>query len=53
MRIISENEFTSETESGVVIVDFYASWCSPCRVLMPIRISEYQCSKMVSKKIDS
>ena len=51
---IQNNEFKSEIEDGIVLVDFYAQWCGPGRMISPVleQLHEEYDGKVKFVKVD-
>lgn len=54
IKILDDVNFNHQVKNGVAIVDFWASWCMPCKVMAPVlnEIAEEMNGKLNVCKVD-
>ena len=54
MKIVNEKEFNELYGKGLVLVDFFATWCGPCKMLTPVleEVSEEMKDDVTIVKVD-
>lgn len=55
MQELKSDNFSGEVEEGVTLVDFYASWCGPCKQIAPLleEASNETSAKILKVDIDA
>lgn len=54
IRHLNDQNFSASIKSGTILVDFWAGWCMPCQMMVPVlnELSEELAGKVTIAKID-
>jgi thioredoxin 1 len=55
IKKLTDETFGEAIKQGIVLVDFYADWCGPCRMLTPIieSLAKEMAGQIVVAKVDT
>ena len=54
VRILNDQNFATKIKSGTVLVDFWATWCMPCKLMVPVlnELAEETNGRVTIAKLD-
>ena len=54
IKILNNKNFKTQIRQGIVIVDFWAAWCAPCKMMAPIlnEIAEKESKRVQVAKVN-
>jgi thioredoxin 1 len=54
IRVLTDQNFAAKIKSGVVLVDFWAAWCMPCKLMAPVlnELAEEVAGNVTIAKLD-
>ncbi len=54
MKLEKSTDFETIINKGLVLVDFFATWCGPCKMLAPVleELAEESVDKLTILKVD-